>query len=706
MAEVKTVKINIETNAKKVATDMKSINDATKQATDSVEGLGDASEEASGKTKVFSDIVNVVRGMVPGFKAAEGGVTSFGTSLKALIANPVVLTLTVIIGALKFIYEAFQSNVKIGKEIAAVWEGLSAVGKQITDAVFGLVRSFAYAAEAAYKFITLDFAGASEAMKKANGEAAGSFDQLTNAVNGTTFSIVRGLEKQQQANNKAKKEQAVRESEINKLLVQSREILTDETASIKEKKKALEEVTKAEKASAAEKVRTAKIDLEILEKKAKALGGQAEKKMKQEIRDATIALNEAEMENAQTGIKLNKQRKMLARQEAEDAKAAAAEAKERHKEYLEQQKEKAKAREDALAKIKEAEKEYTDTFLGDQQKEINAVETKYSELIALAKKHKQDTTTLEEARKNALNEINLKYIKIEEETNEKLLQQKREQYKKEEDLRRQQIAEEEAYFEQYTNATLTAQQLEVQAVTDKYFILIEQAKKYGLDTVILEEKQRKEIAAINKKYDEEEQARRQKRTDNVVQNVTQAMSVVSEFASQTQRKYDNLNKAILDNDKLTDKEKQRLLDENNKRAKKAFEVQKAVSIASALIATYQSAVSAYQSQFLPLPDPSSPIRGAIAAAIAVAAGLANVKNITAQKFEGASVPSSSSSGGGSASAGGSGVMSPNFNIVGNAQATNPLAGLGNQPIQAYVVSGEVTTAQSLDRNRINYATFG
>jgi len=42
--------------------------------------------------------------------------------------------------------------------------------------------------------------------------------------------------------------------------------------------------------------------------------------MKGEIRDATIALNEAETENAMTGIKLNKQRKMLLRQEAADVK--------------------------------------------------------------------------------------------------------------------------------------------------------------------------------------------------------------------------------------------------------------------------------------------------------------------------------------------------------------------------------------------------
>jgi len=143
-----------------------------------------------------------------------------------------------------------------------------------------------------------------------------------------------------------------------------------------------------------------------------------------------------------------------------------------------------------------------------------------------------------------------------------------------------------------------------------------------------------------------------------------------------------------------------------KQAKKAFEIQKAASIAAAVITTYQSAVSAYQSQFLPLPDPTSPIRGAIAAGIAVAAGLGNVAKIASQKFEGGGSVSASSSPSGGGAGGTSSVITPNFNIVGNAQATNPLAGLGNQPIQAYVVSGEVTTAQNLDRNRINYATFG
>lgn len=144
-----------------------------------------------------------------------------------------------------------------------------------------------------------------------------------------------------------------------------------------------------------------------------------------------------------------------------------------------------------------------------------------------------------------------------------------------------------------------------------------------------------------------------------------------------------------------------------KQAKRAFEIQKAASIAAAVITTYQSAVSAYQSQFLPLPDPTSPIRGAIAAGIAVAAGLGNVAKIASQKFEGGgSISASAAPSGGGGGATGGNVVAPNFNLVGNAQATNPLAGLGEGIIQAYVVSGDVTTAQSLDRNRVNNATFG
>jgi len=143
--------------------------------------------------------------------------------------------------------------------------------------------------------------------------------------------------------------------------------------------------------------------------------------------------------------------------------------------------------------------------------------------------------------------------------------------------------------------------------------------------------------------------------------------------------------------------------QSEKEQKKAFEIQKAANIAQATIDTFSSAQSAYKSVVgVPVVGPALAVA---AAAAAITAGLLNIKKIASTTFESPATPSSPN-GGGTDTASTSSVISPNFNIVGNAQATNPLAGLGNQPIQAYVVSGEVTTAQNLDRNRINYATFG
>jgi len=626
MAEVRNIEINVKTNAKDVSNDMRNVANSTKQATESVENLGNASADAGSKGKIFSDIKNVVTGMVPGLKSAEGGVNSFGASLKALAANPIILILTVIIGALKFIYEAFQSNVKIGKEIAAVWEGISAVGTQVTDAVMGLVRSFAYAAQAAYKFITLDFKGAAAAMKKANGEASTSFDQLTKAANGTTFAIVRNLEKQQQANNKAKKEQAVRESEINKLLVQSREILTDETASIKAKKKALEEVTKAEKASAAEKVRTAKVDLDILKSKAKALGGQAEIKMKQEIREATIALNEAETENAMTGIKLNKQRKMLARQEKEEGKAAADAAKERAKEKIAAEKEVLKAKQDVLDKIRKLEQDYADSLLTEQEKEVLAVKRKYQEIYDEAKKHKIDISKLKDQEIKELNELDIKQ------------------------------------YEQIQTQLLTNQKSQVLSASNVL----------------------KSMGEIRRKELELEK-----------QNSEEKIRIAKEEADKIKELEDKKKKARMDSLQATADTLGGIAELFGKQTAAG----KAAALAEATISTYLSAQKAYDSTVgVPF---VGPVLAPINAGLAIAAGIKNIKSIASVK-----TPNGGGGGGGQVSNnfGGSAVQAPSFNVVGNS-GMNQLAQIQQTPIQAYVVSGEVTSAQALDRNRIKNATL-
>jgi hypothetical protein len=133
--------------------------------------------------------------------------------------------------------------------------------------------------------------------------------------------------------------------------------------------------------------------------------------------------------------------------------------------------------------------------------------------------------------------------------------------------------------------------------------------------------------------------------------------------------------------------------------KKAFQVQKAVNIAGATIDTFKAATSAFSSMSgIPI---VGPVLGGVAAAAAIAAGLVNIKKISSTQFEGGG------SGGGAAGSVPSvpNVQAANFNVVG-AGGANQLAQLSSNPIKAYVVSGEVSSAQSLDRNIVNNATIG
>lgn len=128
---------------------------------------------------------------------------------------------------------------------------------------------------------------------------------------------------------------------------------------------------------------------------------------------------------------------------------------------------------------------------------------------------------------------------------------------------------------------------------------------------------------------------------------------------------------------------------------------KASAVASAVINTYQAATNALANTPAPPPFPQ------IAAGVAIASGLASVRKILQTP-----VPDGNgglSSGGGGSLPSAPTIQQPQFNIVGQS-GTNQLAqsigGQFSQPIRAYVVGGEVTTSQQLERQRVRTATFG
>ena len=124
---------------------------------------------------------------------------------------------------------------------------------------------------------------------------------------------------------------------------------------------------------------------------------------------------------------------------------------------------------------------------------------------------------------------------------------------------------------------------------------------------------------------------------------------------------------------------------------------KAIAITQAVIDTYTGANKALA---------QGGIFGAVAAAGVIATGIANVKKITSTDQPAA--PSFASGGKSVATPAVSTPTPPSFNVVG-ASDTNQLAGViagkQNEPVKAYVVSTEVSTAQALDRNIVQGASI-
>lgn len=148
-----------------------------------------------------------------------------------------------------------------------------------------------------------------------------------------------------------------------------------------------------------------------------------------------------------------------------------------------------------------------------------------------------------------------------------------------------------------------------------------------------------------------------------------------------------------------------LVRRENEINKRRFEQQKALQLASATAELYRTAFLAYGSQLV-IGDPTSPIRAQIAQGIALAAGLANIAMIAKQQFTGKAMPTPNLVAQGRGAPAES--QGPAFNIVGasgQSQLAQAIAAQQRDPVKAYVVAGEVTTAQSLERNKIQEASI-
>tara|TARA_R110000751_G_scaffold94849_3_gene185156 strand:+ start:228 stop:2351 length:2124 start_codon:yes stop_codon:yes gene_type:complete len=292
-----------------------------------------------------------------------------------------------------------------------------------------------------------------------------------------------------------------------------------------------------------------------------------------------------------------------------------------------------------------------------------------------------------------------------------------------------------------------ARALKLQKIREHNLTLLQEAKDAGLKSQELEDSLDEKLAAKQAEFDRiDEERRKKKEAEDAASRLKKQQEKISELelkkeleelTFQEQRDLIKEREALLLEDttltteqnlalkksysdasidiakKESDAKKQALDDYAGALSTisgvigQETEAGKAIAIASSLVNTY-AAITGQLAVFSTKGAP--PIPGyAIAQAIATGVvGLANVKKIASVKIP------NSKGGGGGAGAGslpsaGAASAPPAFNVVGasdTSQLADAIGGQSQQPIQTYVVSNDVTTAQSLQNSIVEGATIG
>ena len=310
--------------------------------------------------------------------------------------------------------------------------------------------------------------------------------------------------------------------------------------------------------------------------------------------------------------------------------------------------------------------------LTEEEKAIELENRKFEERLAILKKYNLDTTELER-----LHQEEISKIQNDAQAKRDTEKEAKDKEKRDADLAKEQ--EKQDLLLEIRDAVAVSEdeqrQLELTKLGEYYDQLILAAQENGLETQNLEDAKN---AALSMKKDEfrandaeKEKAYQQQIADLTIGAATNVISTLS-----------SLNELFAG--------------ESEAEQKKAFKRNQALQIAQTIIDTFRSATGAFQS-LAPIPV-VGPALGAAAAAAAVAAGLANVKKIREQKFEGESAGGGATPAGGNQGGRGGLVASTGTLTIPEGSIRTPnVPRNGSGAIKTYVLAGDVTDGQEAEK---------
>lgn len=690
---------------------LKGFNKEIKNTKESLKDTGatalNTGEQIKGAGGHFTKLKDQMSALPGPLGQAGEGVGKLNTAFKALLANPVGLVLAAIVAVLALLYKAFTNTFAGGEKVEQIFAAIKAAAQALLDNLDKI-------GSAIVKVFSFDFSGAISDIHdviQATADAAGKMAQLTRDA--------QGLKKEQLQNDLDSAKRA-------KDLAILREQAGDDSVSPAKRKAALKELQAIAQQNAKDDIdlakRTAenKIAIASLEK-------DGDKKNLEEVTKAKIEQINVETQNANELRRINKQVTAAEKQEAAErkanAQAAAAAAKAERQKLLEfnnkllslqQENEISQLQAGYDRELKQLEnkianeKRANDLAFRDkkitreQQAQLDtALDIQLGlQKDALDKKHQEETakkevdfqkelaairgkaalSSITDAREVERVQLNLGY---EEKLADAIARYQSDQVK----------------FQEIKNA-LDEQLRAEQAKIELKFQLEDDKKKLELDLQkqdkIIADKalaEAERLAAVDA-----EQALVQAAFDNKIlseldyNTKVAALSEARKTIREQEAEHNNRVAAAIGDAFATLSEI----------AGKQTVAGKALAIASTTIKTYQSAVAAFQGMVSSIPGPVGIALGAVAAAGAIATGIATVKKIVAVQ-----VPGGGGGGGGSVP---TGIQTPAAPVAPTQSSTkidsSSIEQINNQSARVYMVEADGASARERQERLRRAAVLG
>lgn len=624
--------------------------DDTKKST---EDVGKATKKAGDETGFFGEALEGIQEtfgkLKTDAKKVASGFVSFskGLGLSSKASKGLAIGLSAL--GIPLLVAGVTALIDVFKN----FEGAAKVLQTVMNAAGAVVRQVT---ESVMALLEGDFSGAADAI-------AGIGDAAAEAAKQTDE-----LFKSEKALIDLQKENVIVNAELRQESEKQQRLLDDTTLSYEERLDALQKVNDTTEKLQQNNIDESEATLRNL-KAQLALAKNYEDRRELELQ---IAETKADLIDKETELKNIRQ----------DAAKSEREIREEQKAELEaQRKERLKIEEDFQKKLLSLEQ-------ANELKSIENSNERAQRKIEIerqnALKEIDNAEFNEEQKRQLIEEVNEKYDRREEERQAEVAAKEEEARKKREEKRLEELDQERQAREKI-NEILREANLE--SIEDQF----ERSRR---ELNIQEQQQLKELQALGATEAEKQKIRerfsdKRKKLDEEEAN----------FEIEMEKKVRDAN---LDIAAQAFGAVAQLVGENTK-------VAKAASIAETTIDTYVGAQKAYTSQLVP-GDPTGPIRGAIAAGIAVAGGIANVQKII-------STPTPGTGGGGGAGAGGGAPSQPNipsFSPNTGSRALGEGTGIADTdaiediqdpeaaseqtaPIKTYVVATEVSNEQEANK---------